>query len=264
MSQSVPPPQVTQPPAPPPAQVRVPLPASIPYMTYTLIGVTTAVYLLQLASQSLLGTDLPAAIGAKANDLIRAGQLWRLVTPVLLHASIPHIGFNMYALWLFGVGLERHFGRWRYLLLYLLGGFTGNVLSFLLSSGLSVGASTAIFGLIGAEAVFLLQNRKLFRNQFMGAIGNVVFVVAVNLALGAVTPGIDNWGHVGGLLGGLIFTWFAGPIWEVRQTIETGDMTPSLRLVDVREPRMVVTGAAAVILIFGAIAVVGLVHPLAP
>ncbi len=244
--------------------VRVTLPTARPYMTYSLIGITTVVYLLQLASQSLFGTDLPAALGAKANDLIRAGQLWRLLTPILLHASIPHIGFNMYALWLFGVGLERHFGRWRFLLLYLLGGFTGNVLSFLLSSGLSVGASTAIFGLVGAEGIFLLQNRKLFSNQFGSAIGNVIFVVAVNLALGVVTPGIDNWGHVGGLLGGLIFTWFAGPLWQVRETVQPGEMAPALHLVDEREPRMVITGAAAVILIFGVIAVIGMVHPIAP
>jgi len=88
--------------------------------------------------------------------------------------------------------------------------------------------------------------------------------VAVNLALGAVTPGIDNWGHVGGLLGGLIFTWFAGPLWEVRETVEAGTMVPALRLVDGRDPRSVVTGAAAVVLIFGAIAVIGMVHPLVP
>ena len=263
MTQYTPPTPEELPPAPPRA-VRVTLPASVPYMTYALIGITTAVYLLQLASQSLLGTDLPAALGAKANDLIRAGQLWRLVTPVLLHASIPHILFNMYALWLFGVGLERHFGRWRFLVLYALGGFTGNVLSFLLSSGLSVGASTSIFGLVAAECIFLLQNRQLFSNQFGRAIGNVVFVVAVNLALGAVTPGIDNWGHVGGLLGGLIFTWFAGPLWEVRETVEAGNTVPALRLVDGPEPRQVITGAAEVLLIFGAIAVIGIVHTITP
>ena len=167
------------------------------------------VYLLQLASVPLFGyanaaaqMDWLEAYGARINDLIRAGELWRFLTPVLLHASIPHILFNMYALMIFGVGLERHFGHWRFLLLYVLGGFTGNVLSFLLSSGYSVGASTAIFGLVGAEGIFLYQNRKLFGNQFGRAIGNVIFVVAVNLLLG-LTPGIDNWGHVGGLLGGL-------------------------------------------------------------
>jgi rhomboid protease GluP len=149
---------------------------------------------------------------------------------------------------------ERNFGHWRSLL-YLLGGFTGNVLSFILSNGYSVGASTAIFGLVGAEGVFLYQNRRLFGNQFRRAIGNVIFVVAVNLFLG-LTPGIDNWGHIGGLLGGLIFAWFAGPVWEVE------GIAPAYRLFDKREARDVITGAALVILIFGALAVWGMGAPL--
>jgi rhomboid protease GluP len=178
---------------------------------------------------------------------------------VLLHASVPHILFNMYALVAFGSGLERHFGHTRFLLLYMLGGFTGNVLSFLLSDGSSVGASTAVFGLVGAEGVFLFQNRGLLGNQFGRAIGNVLFIVAVNLMLG-LTPGIDNSGHVGGLLGGLVFTWFAGPVWEVRH----GEIGEGLVLADKRVPREVLTGAAVVILIFGALAVWGLISPPAP
>ncbi len=242
--------------------VRVSLPASVPYITYTIIGLTAFIYLLQLGSTFIYGyanaaaqLDWLEAYGARINELIRAGELWRLLTPVLLHASVPHILFNMYALFIFGPGLERNFGHWRFLILYVLGGFAGNVLSFLLSNGYSVGASTAIFGLVGAEGIFLYQNRKLFGNQFRRAIGNVIFVVAVNLFLG-LTPGIDNWGHVGGLLGGLIFAWFAGPTWEVE------GLMPELHLVDQREPRDTVTGAAVVILIFGALAFWGMIHPI--
>jgi rhomboid protease GluP len=247
---------------PEPRAVRVSLPTSVPYVTYSIVGLTVLVYVLQLASTQLFGyantaaqLDWLEAYGARINDLIRAGELWRLLTPVLLHASVPHILFNMYALWVFGIGLERNFGHWRFLLLYVLGGFAGNVLSFLLSSGYSVGASTAIFGLVGAEAIFLYQNRKLFGNQFGRAISNVLFVVAVNLLLG-LTPGIDNWGHVGGLIGGLIFAWFAGPVWEVQGVV------PALHIADKREPREVITGAAIVILVFGALAVIGMFHPL--
>ncbi len=250
------------PPAGEPRSVRVSLPRSVPYVTYTIIGITVLVYLLQVGSISLLGyanaasqLDWLELFGALIGSRVRSGELWRLLTPVLLHASVPHILFNMYALLIFGVGLERNFGRWRYLLLYVLGGFTGNVLSFLLSSGYSVGASTAIFGLVAAEGVFLYQNRQLFGNQFRGAIGNVIFVVAINLFLGAVTPGIDNWGHVGGLLGGLIFAWFASPKWEVQ------GMMPSLHLADQREPRDIITGTALVLLIFGALTVWGMVAP---
>ncbi len=248
----------------PARSVRVSLPASVPYVTYTIIGITVVVYLLQMASVNLYGYANPAAqmdwleaYGARINDLIRAGQLWRLLTPVLLHASVPHILFNMYALYIFGAGLERSFGHWRYLILYLLGGFAGNVLSFLLSNGFSVGASTAIFGLVGAEGVFLYQNRKLFGNQFGRAIGNVIFVVAVNLLLG-LTPGIDNWGHVGGLIGGLIFAWFAGPVWEVQGIV------PALHMADKRETREVLNGAAIVVLLFSALAVLAMLHPITP
>jgi len=244
-------------PAARPPSVQVSPPASIPNVTYTIMGITIAVYLLQMASDLILQTDVPLALGAKANDLIRAGQIWRFLTPVLLHASVPHILFNMYALLSFGTSLERHFGHRRFLLLYGLSAFTGNVMSFLLSSGYSVGASTAIFGLVGAEGVLLYQNRRLLGNQFRRAIGNVAFIVGINLLLG-LSPGIDNWGHVGGLLGGLMFTWFAGPRWEVE------GIYPSLYLADRREPREILTGAAVVILIFGGLAMLGMLHPITP
>jgi rhomboid protease GluP len=215
-------------------------------------------YLLQLGSVYFFGyANAPSQMdwleyfGAQINSFIRAGQIWRFLTPLLLHGSILHIGFNMYALIIFGTGIERHFGKVRFLLLYLLGGFSGNVFSFLLTKGYSIGASTAIFGLLAAEGVFLYQNRKLFGSQVRSAIGNIIFVAAINLFIG-LSPGIDNWGHVGGLLGGLIFTSFAGPLWELDGTY------PDLHLVDKREPRQVLTGAAVVILIFGALALIGM------
>ena len=95
-------------------------------------------------------------------------------------------------------------------MLYFLAAFAGNVFSFLLTEGYSVGASTAVFGLVAAEVFFFYQNRKLFGSQAKLAIGNAVFIIAVNLFIG-LPPGIDNWGHVGGLLGGAIFAWLAGP-----------------------------------------------------
>ena len=244
------------PPAPPVSEeqsVSVSLPESAPYVTYTIIAITVIIYILQLASEVLLQGDLPGAFLAKDNDLIREGQLWRLLTPALVHGSIPHIAFNMYALLSFGAGLERHFGHGRFLLLYVLGAFAGNVMSFLLTNGNSVGASTAIFGLIGAEGVFLLQNRKLFAGQFRSAIGNVIFIVAINLFFG-LQPQIDNWGHIGGLLGGLIFTSFAGPLWEVE------GIRNSYEIVDRREFSGVLTGAVTVLFIFGALTFWGLVR----
>lgn len=247
-----------------PQKVRIAMPEGAPYVTYTIIGVTAFVFLLQIASiavwgRSSNGADLLEVYGALYGANVRSGELWRLITPILLHDnSLPslHIVFNMYALYVFGTGLERFFGHRRFLLLYLLAGFSGNVMSFLISSqhyAFSIGASTAIFGLIGAEGVFLIQNRRIFAGQFRRAIGNIIFVAAINLFVIGSLPGIDNWGHVGGLLGGLIFTWFAGPLWEVE------GISPTLHLVDQRPTREVLIGAAAVILVFGGLAFWGMV-----
>jgi rhomboid protease GluP len=233
--------------------VRVSLPRSAPYVTYSIIGVTVFMYVLQLASKALLQFDFPAGLLAKSNELIREGQLWRLLTPALVHGGIAHIGFNMYALLSFGTGLEQTFGHRRFFVLYVLGAFAGNVMSFLFTDAVSLGASTAIFGLIGAELVFLIQNRKLFAHQFQSAIGNVLFVIFVNLFLG-LAPSIDNWGHIGGLVGGLTFAYFAGPLWDVE------GLPPVLQLVDRREAREVFTGAAVTAVIFGALAVWGFVR----
>ena len=241
-------------PASAPQAIQVAIPASAPYVTYSIIGITAFVYVLQLASQFLLQFDFPVALLAKANDLIRDGQLWRLLTPALVHGSLAHVGFNMYALLSFGSGLERHFGHRRFLLLYVLGAFAGNVMSFLFTNPDSVGASTAIFGLIGAEGVFLYQNRKLFAYQFRSAISNVIFIAGVNLFLG-LAPNIDNWGHIGGLVGGLMFASFAGPLWDVESNLVGGHS-----LVDKRPSREVFTGAAVALVIFGALAVWGFIR----
>ena len=217
--------------APPPPRRSPFVLVEAPVLTYAILAVTAAVYLLQLASEQLLGTDYPASLGMKVNELIVAGQWWRLLTPMLLHGSILHIGFNMYALLILGQDVERHMGHRRFLLLYVLSGFAGNVISFLFQPADSLGASTSIFGLLAAQGVFVYQNRRLIANA-RDILLNVVFIAGVNLLIG-LSGGIDNWGHLGGLLGGLMFSWFAGPKFqlggEFSQTLVdargTGDVT---------------------------------------
>jgi rhomboid protease GluP len=182
-----------------------------PYVTYVLIGICVVVYLVQAGTSYLLGVDLPAALGVKDNSLIIQGQIWRLFTPMFLHGSIFHIGFNMYALFYIGPMLERFYGRGRYLSLFILSGFAGNVISFMFSPYQSLGSSTSIFGLLAAEGVLIYQNREIFGNIARRALSQVVIIAVINLIIG-LTPGIDNWGHIGGLLGGTLFAWFGGPI----------------------------------------------------
>jgi rhomboid protease GluP len=226
--------------AAPRISVRLHPAAEKPIVTYTILVLTVLVFGLQYLSQSMSGNqyDWPFILGAKVNNLILAGQVWRLITPILLHASILHIGFNMYALFVIGPQLERFYGHWRYLLLYLIAGFTGNVLSFVLSPGTSIGASTAIFGLVAAEAVFIYKNRMLFGSRARGMLINLGVVILVNLALG-LQPGIDNWGHLGGLAGGLIFAWVAGPVFKT--SISTDNF--NYQLMDSRGKKEVLWGA---------------------
>lgn len=195
-------------------------------MTYVLIGVTVAVYLLQILSTSLSqdGVDWPFLLGGKINPYILRGELWRLLTPALLHGSLLHILFNMYALFSLGSSLERYYGHGRFLLLYGIGAFCGNALSFLLSPNPSLGASTAVFGLVAAEGVFIYKNRKLFGARARAMLTNLALIVAVNLMIG-LQPGIDNWGHLGGLIGGAAFAWMAGPLLQVQQTYSGYELT---------------------------------------
>ena len=243
------PPESQYPQQPKPQMVQVEVPSARPTVTYIILGVTIAVYLLQLAGAYLLGQDVAALMGMKINSLIRAGQLWRLITPVFLHDSnlpygLLHIGFNMYALFLYGRGLEARFGHIRFALLYFLSAYAGNVLSFLVTPGPSLGASTAVFGLLAAEGMFILQNRPLLGNRAGRALMNILYIAGINLLIGFSTSGIDNFGHIGGILGGVLFTWFGGPRWKLE------GYPPSVRLVDEREGRGALGGTTAVLLFF--------------
>jgi rhomboid protease GluP len=229
------PPDGTQQP-PPGRMMSVSLPNVRPLVTYTLIGLSLLLFMAQFGSQFLFGYDYVAALGVKANDQILQGEVWRFFTPMFLHGSILHIGFNMYALYIIGPTLERLYGHQRYLGLYILSGIAGNICSFVFTPNPSLGSSTAIFGLLGAEAIFLYRNREIFGNAAQRGLMRIISIAMVNLVIG-LSPGIDNWGHIGGLVGGTLFAWLAGPILRVE------GIFPSLSLVDTRESRDVVVAA---------------------
>ena len=239
----------------PPRPIQVAVPNVKPIAMYSILGFTVLVYLLQLAGQYLLNADVVTALGMKEDTLIRAGQLWRLITPVFLHASILHIGFNMYALFIYGRGIESRYGHGRFLLLYFLSAYAGNVMSFLLTVNPSLGASTAIFGLIAAEGVFIIQNRSLLGNRVSRSLFNLVYIAGINLLIGFTTTGVDNWGHVGGLLGGVLFAWFGGPRWKLE------GFYPSVKSIDEREGHGALAGTLSVLLFFIPLTALGWIWP---
>ncbi len=223
----------------PPHTVSIRYPQAKPLVTYLLMGTCILVYLTQLASETVLGSDLPALLGMKINAAILQGEVWRFFTPMFLHGSLVHIGFNMYALYIFGPSLEGRFGRWRFLTLFVISGFVGNVISFIFSPAASLGSSTAIFGLLGAEMVFAYRNQSLLGSGARRVLVNVVTVAGINLLIG-LSPGIDNWGHIGGLLGGALFSWFGGPLLAV------AGIYPELRVIDQHDSGTVLRAAVGV------------------
>lgn len=202
--------------APPGAPNDRPEPAAgrLPVVTLTLGAVNVLLWLAVLlvggvhSLQDLFVGDryLPTLIlfGAKVNSLIQEGQYWRLISPMFLHLNLIHLAVNSYSLLLLGGFLERLYGRRRFLIIYVMSGIAGNVASYLMSPGVSVGASTSLFGLLGATIVFWWKHRRLMAPEFRRRMGNSLFAMLfLNLALGASFSIIDQWGHIGGLLGGL-------------------------------------------------------------
>lgn len=148
--------------------------------------------------------------GANFSGLVRNGELYRLVTYMFLHAGIVHIGLNMYSLYIIGPRVEDFFGKWKYALIYFISGICGGLLSIGVTPNVvSVGASGAIFGLFGALIYFGYNYRG-----YIGAMirSQVVPIVIYNLFMGLFIPGIDMWGHVGGLIGGILTANMVGTI----------------------------------------------------
>lgn len=205
--------QTPAPPAPDdrPSPARyLPIPTVKPRITYVILAINIIVF----ALESITGADVWFSFGAKINASIVAGEWWRLITPMFLHAGLAHIAFNSYALYSFGPQVEAVFGYRRFLFIYLLSGVSGAVFSFAFSARPSVGASGAIFGLIGALLIYLFRHRVAFGEMGRRRLVEILALAGINLIIG-LSPGIDNWGHVGGLFGGAVLTWLIGPIFTV-------------------------------------------------
>lgn len=161
--------------------------------------------------------------GAKVNSLILAGQYWRFITPIFLHANLLHVGLNMLNFFVLGIFLERLLGHLRFLLIYLATGVISIVASFYFApQEISVGASGAIFGLVGAYSIFILAHRKALRASGIPALLWLVFIIGANLSVGFFIANTDNNAHIGGLLSGCLLGWWFSPRYIYLQNKRSG------------------------------------------
>jgi membrane associated rhomboid family serine protease len=182
-----------------------------PIASYAILGVTVVVSFLAMQPE---GSDLLRLL--ELDKGLGNGEWWRLVSPVLVHASLLHLAFNMYFLYLVGPLVEQVYGSARFLLLYVLTAATASLASFLLGSGPSVGASGALFGLCGVLLVGRVLHRPVLQGQQRAIMSQIGFLVVINLALGfgmnTFGGNIDNFAHLGGLAGGLWLGLLIPPI----------------------------------------------------
>ena len=176
-----------------------------PYITYALIIINVLLYFIPLLTGSYDKLINDFCIYAPA---IKSGELYRLFTGIFLHGNLLHLAFNCYALYILGMQLESFMGKVKYLIIYLFAGLTGALFSMIFSNySASIGASGAIFGIMGAIVYFGYHYRVYLGNVIKS---QIIPVIVLNLAIGFLSSGIDNFAHIGGLIGGFLITMGLG------------------------------------------------------
>lgn len=168
-------------------------------VTAILLAAIAIAYVLQL----VIG-DRAIELGANYGPAIQAGEYWRLVTSMFLHGGLLHLALNAWALYQLGALFELLVGSPRMLLVYFATGIAGSLVSAWFSKVPSVGASGAIFGLLGALIAFLVRRRGALTPQGKAILMQLLFWAGVNVVFGFSDPQIDNSAHLGGCAAGLL------------------------------------------------------------
>lgn len=172
-----------------------------PIITYSLVIINILMYIIPIlfgVYETIL--DKYSIYG----PAVRAGQYYRLITGTFIHANIFHLFFNCYALAILGSQLESFLGKPKYLAVYLFSAVIGSLFSVTFAGNYySIGASGAIFGLMGSLVYFGYHYRVYLGNVIKS---QIIPLILMNLGIGFLVPGIDNSAHIGGLLGGALIT----------------------------------------------------------
>lgn len=180
------------------------------WATNLIIVLLCGIFLLEVAYGGSENARTLLNLGATFNPLIASGQWYRLFTAQFLHIGLTHLFSNLVMIYYLGANLEQVLGHWRFLALYLASGVGGNLLSFAIGGDTTIGAgaSTALFGLIGAQIILGFSNRNY---PIMAYFGRQAFFLAVfNLVIDMFIPEIDLVGHLGGLITGVMLTFVLG------------------------------------------------------
>ena len=181
----------------------------MPSITYIIIGICVFLFIMMyIFGNGSESTSTLIKFGANYDLLTKSGEYYRLFTCMFLHIGIWHLLCNMYSLYIIGKEIENLYGKSKYLVIYVLSGLCGSILSIAFSHNtISAGASGAIFGLLGALLYF-----GYYYRTYLGATirSSIIPVIILNLIIGMLTPGISNSAHIGGLVGGILVSMMVG------------------------------------------------------
>ena len=185
--------------------------SSAPPVTIVLIGLNAAIFFTTVAWGFLQSEATILRAGALSRDLVFQGEVWRLLSAMFLHGSVEHLFGNGVGLFILGMAAEHAYGKLEMAGVYLISGLAGSVLSVVVNPGPAVGASGAIFGLLGAMIVFFFKYHDSFHLRDK-RIGNVLLMWAgYSIATAFFIPYVDNAAHVGGLIGGAFSGYWVTP-----------------------------------------------------
>lgn len=172
-----------------------------PYITYILIFINILFYVLSIISNSFYNSMVLNP------SKILNGEYYRLLSCIFMHGGIIHLLCNMYCLYVIGPQVESFFGKIKYIIIYLLSGIIGSLMSLSITNSISLGASGAIFGLLGSILYFGYHYR-VYLSQAIKS--QIIPIIVLNLFLGFILNGVDNAAHIGGLIGGVLVSMMAG------------------------------------------------------
>ena len=172
-----------------------------PMITYWLIAVNVILYVIPILFGQYNNLINNYSVWGPA---IREGQTYRLLTGMFLHGGIVHLLFNCYALYVIGSQIENFLGRFKFIVIYLVSGISGALFSMIFGGNYaSIGASGAIFGLMGSLVYFGYHYRVYLGNVIKS---QIIPLILLNLGLGFIISGVDNSAHIGGLIGGTLIS----------------------------------------------------------
>lgn len=222
-------------------------------LTKILLITISAMFLVEIFLNALYSDKTIIILGAKWNEGITNGEYWRFFSCTFLHGNLLHLFVNLAAIYIFGQEVESIYGTFRYFIIYLLSSWGASLTSYAFSPGVAIGASGAVFGVIGSLVVFFFRQREKVSGASM-KFKSMYTLIIINLLFGFILPKIDNSAHIGGLITGLFISYFIAPEYKIEKIEEK----EKLMIVQTKDKSRVIFGITitlAILLVLTKIAV---------